>query len=71
MPLSSRKIPLFVGLPRYFPIGPMHRHPREITAISVFDSRVEAVSMGRLPVPEKSQIPIDLTTGKADVPLWR
>jgi len=33
MPLSSRKIPLFVGLPRYFPIGPMHRHLGEITAI--------------------------------------
>jgi hypothetical protein len=27
-----------------FPIGPMHRHPREITAISALDSRVEAVS---------------------------
>ena len=55
MPLSSRKIPLFVVCSDTFPIGPMHRHLREITAI--FSARQQGCSgfAGRLVVPENSE----------------
>ena len=50
------KIPLFVGLQRLPSDWSMHRHPREIAAISVLDSRIEAVSWAAYRYPKNSEI---------------